>query len=294
MKPTEHSFSCPNPKGLFKRGFGMHNMHYVEWGDPTNEKVVICVHGFTRNARDFDYLACALVDAGFRVICPDIVGRGKSDWLSHKKWYGYPLYVADILAFIGQLKLTSVHWVGTSMGGLIGIMLEAGTPYIIDKMVINDIGPFIPKKSLQRIGSYVGQDPVFDTQEEATVHLKKIMNTFGIKNPAHWDHIVAHGFTQKEDGKWYASYDPAISHVFRKRSGKQKKLPDINLWSIWKHIHCPMLILRGTESDVLSAETARKMMEKDKAKLIEFEGIGHAPTLMEEDQIALVWNWLVE
>ncbi len=294
LQPKIQHLTCPNPKGFLKRGFGFHQLHYMEWGDENAEKTVICVHGLTRNAHDFDYLACALAAEGFRVICPDVVGRGKSDWLPNAKWYGYPLYVADIMTLLTQLQLADVHWVGTSMGGLIGMMVETSGPHVIDKMVLNDIGPFIPKESLQRIGSYVGQRMQFDSKDEAERYFREIHAPFGVKQETHWQHMLTHSLAQKDDGTWHLTYDPALQYAFWTKKGKQRKLPDLDLWNMWSAIHCPMLVLRGAESDLLQRNTAQTMAERDNVELVEFDGIGHAPMLMEDEQITIVKNWLLK
>ncbi len=292
MEATSQHIECKNPKGFLSRGYGFHKLHYYEWGDDSCDKTVICVHGLTMNARDFDYLACTLSANGYRVICPDIVGRGKSDWLSNPKWYGYPLYVADMTTLLTTLGLSSVHWIGTSMGGLIGMMLESSMPHIIDKMVINDIGPFIPKESLMRIGSYVGQNMVFDTMEEAENNLRKNFAPFGITDESHWQHMITNHITQKDDGKYHGAYDPAISNAFWNKRGKQRKMHDMNLWKMWNLIHCPMLVLRGEQSDLLIKDTALRMQKNDNVELVEFPNIGHAPSLMDNHQIDIILKWL--
>jgi len=284
--------SCTPPKKLMSRGFGFHEMHYLEWGDKNAEKTVICVHGFTRNAHDFDFIACDLVQAGYRVICPEIVGRGKSDWLRIKKMYGYPLYVADILTLINKLGITSTDWIGTSMGGLIGMMVESSFPHIINKLVLNDVGAFLPKESLMRIGEHVGQNMTFPDKNKAEEYLKDYLTPFGVKEDSHFNHIMRHSFVIEEDGTYRLAYDPAISHPFRKNNGKQKKMPDLNLWKLWDIITPPTLLLRGEDSDVLTKETAERMAKRDNVELVEFSEVGHAPMLMERKQIETIINWL--
>ena len=284
--------SCTPPKKLISRGFGFHEMHYLEWGDKNAERTVICVHGFTRNAHDFDFIACDLVQEGYRVICPEIVGRGKSDWLPIKKMYGYPLYVADILTLINKLGITSADWIGTSMGGLIGMMVESSLPHIVNKLVLNDVGPFMPKESLMRIGEHVGQNMAFTSKEEAEKYLREYLIPFGVKEDSHFNHIMRHSFTIEDDGIYKLAYDPAISHPFRKKNGKQKKLPDLDLWKLWDLIQPPTLVLRGADSDVLLQETAQRMTKRDNADLVKFQNVGHAPMLMEREQIDAVISYL--
>ena len=267
---------------------GFHRVHYTEWGDPDNPKVLICVHGLTRTGRDFDFLAAAL-EHEYRVICPDVVGRGQSDWLNDKSDYTYPLYVNDMAMLLARIDAERIDWVGTSMGGLIGIFLAsyAGSP--IHKMVINDIGPRIPAAGLQRVATYVGQVVTFDSIEKMEKFLRTIAATFGNLSDEQWRHMTIHGARQLEDGRYTFAYDPGIAKNFRTLD-----LKDIDLWSMWDAIHCPTLVLRGEHSDVLDHADAVTMTERGpKAKLIEFPGMGHAPALMADDQIAVVRNWLL-
>ena len=267
---------------------GFHRVHYTEWGDPDNPKVLICVHGLTRTGRDFDFLAAAL-EHEYRVICPDVVGRGQSDWLNDKSDYTYPLYVSDMAMLLARIDAERIDWVGTSMGGLIGIFLAsyAGSP--IHKMVINDIGPRIPAAGLQRVATYVGQVVTFDSIEKMEKFLRTIAATFGNLSDEQWRHMTIHGARQLEDGRYTFAYDPGIAKNFRTLD-----LKDIDLWSMWDAIHCPTLVLRGEHSDVLDHADAVTMTERGpKAKLIEFPGMGHAPALMADDQIAVVRNWLL-
>ncbi len=267
---------------------GFHRVHYTEWGDPDNPKVLICVHGLTRTGRDFDFLAAAL-EHEYRVICPDVVGRGQSDWLNDKSDYTYPLYVNDMAMLLARIDAERIDWVGTSMGGLIGIFLAsyAGSP--IHKMVINDIGPRIPAAGLQRVATYVGQVVTFDSIEKMEKFLRTIAATFGNLSDEQWRHMTIHGARQLEDGRYTFAYDPGIAKNFRTLD-----LKDIDLWSMWDAIHCPTLVLRGEHSDVLDHADAVIMTERGpKATLIEFPGMGHAPALMADDQIAVVRNWLL-
>ncbi|QQS55831.1 MAG: alpha/beta hydrolase [Candidatus Competibacteraceae bacterium] len=267
---------------------GFHRVHYTEWGDPDNPKVLICVHGLTRTGRDFDFLAAAL-EHEYRVICPDVVGRGQSDWLNDKSDYTYPLYVNDIAMLLARIDAERIDWIGTSMGGLIGIFLAsyAGSP--IHKMVINDIGPRIPAAGLQRVAAYVGQLMAFDSIEKMEKFLRAIAATFGNLSDEQWRHMTIHSARQLEDGRYTFAYDPGIAKNF-----KTLDLKDIDLWSMWDAIHCPTLVLRGEHSDVLEHSDAVAMTERGpKAKLIEFPGMGHAPALMADDQIAVVRNWLL-
>ena len=267
---------------------GFHRVHYTEWGDPDNPKVLICVHGLTRTGRDFDFLAAAL-EHEYRVICPDVVGRGQSDWLNDKSDYTYPLYVNDMAMLLARIDAERIDWVGTSMGGLIGIFLASYTGSPIHKMVINDIGPRIPAAGLQRVATYVGQVVTFDSIEKMEKFLRTIAATFGNLSDEQWRHMTIHSARQLEDGRYTFAYDPGIAKNFRTLD-----LKDIDLWSMWDAIHCPTLVLRGEHSDVLDHADAVIMTERGpKATLIEFPGMGHAPALMADDQIAVVRNWLL-
>ena len=293
--------------GLSTRGF--HKIHYTDWGDPTSERVVICVHGLTRNGRDFDFLARALAHE-FRVVCPDVVGRGRSDWLDNTDDYAYAQYTADMNALMARVmgwpvpsgwlgKLANflarrygsrpIYWVGTSLGGIIGMLLASRPKSPIRKLVVNDVGPLIPKAALERIATYVGKDPRFQTFEELEAYMRKISAPFGPLSDAQWHHLTWHGAKQHPDGSWGLRYDPGIAAPLRKGP-----LEDINLWSYWDTIFCPTLALRGAESDLLLKHTANEMQKRGpRARLVEFAGVGHAPMLLAEDQINVVTDFLL-
>ncbi len=270
-----------------------HQLHYIEWGDAEAAKVMFCVHGLTRNARDFDFLAQRFVEEGYRVVCPDMAGRGKSAWLASPKLYGYPLYVQDVLALMELLGLERVDFVGTSMGGLVGMMIAHYYPQKLGKLVMNDIGPFLPADALNQIGEMVGQEMSFDDFAEVTAFFEKYLLSFGVNDKEHFDHIVQYGCEKKADGRFYLKYDPQIAQPFRKRSGKQKKLPAMDLWKMWKNVNVPLLVLRGEISEVLPLEVAQRMAEKENVTLLEFSGVGHAPMLMEKMQMDAVVQWMV-
>ncbi len=271
--------------GLGPHGF--HRVHYTEWGAADNPHVVVCVHGLTRNARDFDFLAQRLSER-CRVICPDIAGRGFSERLTHAEDYGYPLYLADMAALIARTGADRVDWVGTSMGGLIGMLLavQPGSP--LRRLVMNDVGPFVPKAALERLAGYVGQDPRFDTLEAVERYLREIFAPFGPLTDEQWQHLAQHGALRLDNGRYALAYDPAIGNAFK------APLQDVNLWPVWKALRVPVLVMRGAESDLLLAQTAKEMVESAPAgsNLVEFAGIGHAPALMADDQIAAVEDFL--
>jgi pimeloyl-ACP methyl ester carboxylesterase len=276
----ERSLSCLSPHGF-------HRVTYYEWGDADNPRVVICVHGLTRNGRDFDDLAKAL-SADYRVLCPDVPGRGKSEWLTHKEDYTYPVYCADMAALIARSGAQSVDWVGTSMGGLIGMLLAAQPNSPIRKLVMNDVGPFIPKASLERLATYVGKPVSYDSFEAFEQYIRTISASFGPLTDAQWRHLAETTATKREDGRWGTNYDPAIALPFT------GAIADVVLWPFWDQVRAPTLLLRGKESDLLLAETARDMATRGpKAKLVEFDGTGHAPMLMAADQINVVRQFLL-
>ena len=275
-----HELRCLGPHGF-------HRLTYYEWGDVANPRVVVCVHGLTRNGRDFDTLARALAPQ-LRVICPDVAGCGVSQWLSHKQDYGYPIYLADMATLIGRTGADQVDWVGTSMGGLIGMMLAAQLQTPIRRLLMNDVGPFIPRAALERLAMYVGKAPRFATLDELERYLRFVLEPFGALTDEQWRHLATHSSRQSDDGSFGMCYDPAIADAFA------GSLQDVVLWPIWDAIRCPTLVLRGKESDLLLRGTAEEMRRRGpQAQLLEFAGIGHAPALMADDQIAAVRDFLL-
>lgn len=272
--------------GLSAAGF--HRLAFAEWVAPGAGRTVVCVHGLTRNGRDFDALAGALARDGLRVACPDVVGRGRSDRLADPAGYGYPQYLADMTALIARLDVPQVDWVGTSMGGLIGMLLAAQPNTPLRRLVVNDVGPFIPKASLVRIGTYVGRDPHFADLAAAEAYFREVHAPFGALTDAQWRHLTEHNVTRAEDSGYRLAYDPAIAAPFR-----TDEPADLDLWSVWDAITIPVLVLRGAVSDLLLAETAAEMAARGpRARVVEIAGCGHAPALMDEAQIALVRDWL--
>ena len=276
--------------GLSTKGF--HRIHYTDWGDAANPRIVLCAHGLTRSGRDFDDLAQAL-QPDFRVICPDIAGRGKSDWLRAKADYGYVQYLADMNALIARVTANAgenrIYWVGTSMGGIIGMLLAAQPQSPIAKLVLNDIGTVVPKAALERLAKYTGHTPNFNTFQELEAYVRFVSAPFGPLTDEQWRHLTVHSATQMANGSWTTAYDPAIGIPFQ-----QGPLTDINLWQYWDTIECPTLLLRGAQSDLLLKENALAMTQRGpRPRLVEFEGIGHAPMLMAADQIAVVRDFLL-
>lgn len=266
---------------------GYHKVVYQQWGESDNPRVIICVHGLARNSRDFDDIARVL-SKHYRVICPDIVGRGESDWLPPGSPYAIPQYVQDMVALIARLNVTSVDWIGTSMGGLIGMAMAAYPDSPIKRLVLNDIGAFISQDALQRIGDYVGLDERFDSIESIETNLRKRYLAYKGLSDSQWKHIALYGHRKTEDGDFALHYDPVIGE-YAKQAGGQ----DIDLWPLWQLISCPQLLLWGEQSDVLKQDTVNRMQQSNPdLELISYPGIGHAPSLMEPDQIQSVIDWL--
>jgi pimeloyl-ACP methyl ester carboxylesterase len=278
----EHMLSCKGPHGL-------HKMAYVEWGAEDNPNVLVCVHGLTRNSRDFDFLAEGLLDR-YRVICPDVAGRGRSDWLTHPQDYGFPQYAADMYALIAHLGVKKVDWVGTSMGGLIGMVLASQSPDLIRRLVLNDVGPVLTAQSLERIGKYTGNAPLFESIAAAEAYIRLVSAPFGKLSDVQWRHLTLYSVRQRPDGKYEMSYDPGIAEPFR----QTVVYTDLNLWPMYEAIKCPTLVVHGAESDLLTADTVRQMAERGpKAKTVDIPGVGHAPVLMDDAQIAIVRDFLL-
>ncbi len=271
-----------------KNSKGSHRIAYTEFGESDNPRVLICVHGLTRNSRDFDTLAAALA-GDYRVVCPDVAGRGASDWLADKNDYDYPQYVSDMVALISHLNAESVHWVGTSMGGVIGMLLAAQPGSPVTRLVMNDVGPLIPKAALARIVAYVGGDPRFSSVQQLDDYLREIYAPFGPFTDAQWRGLVRSSARELDNGEIGLAYDPGIAVPL-----KAMPLEDVDMWPAWSTVECSVLVIRGDRSDVLLAETAQTMTTTGpRARLDVLAGIGHAPTLMSDDEIVLVGDWLL-
>lgn len=267
---------------------GFHRVAYAEWGDPGNGRVLICAHGLTRNGRDFDFLAHALSDH-YRVVCPDMPGRGASDWLAVKDDYAIPVYANDMAALIARLDVDEVHWVGTSMGGLIGMVLASQPQTPIRRLVLNDVGPRITAVSLKRVGEYLGNAPTFGDIEEAERYMRLVSAPFGPLSDEQWHHLTRHMVRPADDGRLAINYDPDIAEPFRKATGDE----DVDLWPLYEGIRCPTLVIRGAESDLLAPETVEQMAQRGpRAKVAEIRGVGHAPMFLDDGQVAIVRDFL--
>lgn len=290
MQSQRKTVQCLSPAGL-------HKMSYKEWGDPLNPRILVCVHGVTRVADDFDVLAQALMN-DYRVICPDVVGRGKSDWLPNPQLYQIPQYVSDMVTLLARVSAncvdSSVHWLGTSMGGLVGIGLAAMKHSPITKLILNDVGPSVNYDALVRIGEYIGQDVRFNHFEEAADYIRMISTTFGPHTDKQWQKIASDVLKQDADGTWIRHYDLSLSVPIKAVTPESVDLAQNILWAAYDAIRCPTLLLRGSESDLISAQTAQAMQTRGPcAKLVEIPGVGHAPTLVHADQIAIIKDFLL-
>ena len=288
-EPSLKSVQCSSPAGL-------HRVAYKEWGDPLNPKVLVCVHGVTRVGDDFDHLARALCDR-YRVICPDMAGRGRSDRLRDPAHYVIAQYVADMVTLIARVTAPGdareVHWFGTSMGGLIGMVLASleGTP--ISRMLINDIGPVLDQGAMQRIGEYIGQDIRFPSFEAGAEYVKAVSMSFGPHTEEEWFKLSSDVLRQEPGGQWVRHYDLGLAQPFKAITPERAASDEAQLWAAWDAIRCPTLLVRGEHSDLLSRETAAEMTARGpKPRLVEIPGVGHAPTFIQASQIAIARTFL--
>jgi len=275
-------------------GRSAHRLAYHIWKhNDENAPVLLCVHGLTRNGRDFDFLARRMAET-HTVICPDMPGRGKSDWLDDTRAYNYDTYLHDIKMLIAELGITQLDWVGSSLGGILAMRMAAEQPGVIRNLVLNDIGAVIPIQGLKRINQYVGMTMQFAGREQAEEHIRAIYGSFGIDSDEHWKHLLDHSFTQLSNGMYQLAYDPGILDPLRDEAKTLTIAEDTLLWPWWDIIACPVLLLRGETSDILTESTANEMVTRKPAStsLVTFPGVGHAPSLMDEAQIDVIKNWL--
>lgn len=292
-EPRLKSVLCSSPAGL-------HRMAYKEWGDPANRNVLVCVHGVTRVADDFDALARGMSDR-YRVVCPDVVGRGRSGRLRDPALYVIPQYVADMVTLVARVTAQDavdaddegVHWFGTSMGGLIGIGLASlpGSP--IRRMVLNDIGPVLDPVALARIGDYIGQGIRFATFEEGAAYVRMVSAPFGPHSDAQWDKLARDVLVRQQDGQWALHYDLGLAQPFKALTPQKVAQDEAQLWAAYDAIRCPTLLVRGAHSDLLARATAEEMTRRGpQPRVVEIPGVGHAPTFLQPDQIAIAREFL--
>jgi len=297
---------------------GFHRLAYMEWGDPDNPHVVVCVHGLSRNSRDFDYLAESLSDR-CRVVCMDVVGRGDSAWLDDKSGYSFSTYLSDAAALIARVTtppraprfalpvlrrrraiVPRLDWIGTSMGGLIGMLLAAKSGSPIRRLVLNDVGPFVPWNGLFRLKGNLGRTRRFATLREARAFLREACASFGPLTENHWEHLVRHSVARDEEGGWQLRFDPAIGRRWSTHPDPElpigpEFLRGVDLWTVWNAVHCPVLVMRGADSDVLLEGTVEEMRRrKPETRVVEFPGVGHVPALYDPAQIEAVRDFILD
>lgn len=288
--------------GLSEEGF--HRVFYTEWGETSLSRPVICVHGLTRNGRDFDTLAGYLSQQGRHVFCPDIVGRGDSDWLKNPLLYTYEQYIADMNVLIGRTYSTQIDWIGTSMGGLIGMFIASLPNTPIRKLVLNDIGPQIPARALARLAKYAGRDPEFSSLDEARHYLRTIYADFGKLSDEQWQQLTENSVKEIAPGRFITKVDHGIKRsqakskiawkiLLNPHKALEGTLFDIDLWQIWRKIKCPVLVIHGSRSDLLLPEIIEKMQRTHPdMEVLEVPDAGHAPALMDPAQIEAIQRWL--
>jgi pimeloyl-ACP methyl ester carboxylesterase len=273
---------------------GLHKMAYKQWGDSQNPNVLVCVHGLTRVSDDFDNLARALSDT-YRVVCPDVVGRGRSDWLRDSRYYVIPQYVSDMLTLLARLEAETVDWLGTSMGGLIGMGLAALPGNPVRKLLLNDVGLNLNPVALARIGDYLGRPVRFGTFDEAAQYIRTISLTFGQHTEEEWRKFAADVLRQEQDGQWKLHYDAGLAFPFQAVTPESTQRDAALLEATYDAITCRTMVVRGAESDLLTREVAQSMTGRGpKATLVEISGVGHAPTFVHADQIAIAKDFFVE
>jgi len=303
-EPRLEYVMCASPAGT-------HRMAYWEWGDPGNRDVLLCVHGLTRTGRDFDEIAKRLQNR-FRVVCPDVVGRGKSDWLVNPAGYAVPQYVADMLTLIARLNPVRLDWLGTSMGGLIALGLAGalamsavqrpdrgafGLPpqqtIRLNKLVLNDVGPQLNIAGLSRIVEYVGKSPQFDSFAQAVDYVRSVSEGFGRHSPGQWEQLTRHVFNRQGD-HWIKHYDVRMAEPMALQNEASVTAAELVLWAAYQSIDAPILLIRGQQSDLLSLAAAAEMLTRNPhASMVEFPDVGHAPTLLVDEQIEPIRQFLL-
>ena len=270
-----------------KDGSGTHKISYTDIGESNaaGDNFVVCVHGLTRNGRDFDFVAKRLAK-NFRVICPDMPGRGKSAWFADAKHYDNEIYIADTLALMESVGAKKMHWIGTSMGGLMGMVVACLQPQLLHKMVLNDIGAFISEDGMRRIKKYVAGEVKFANREHAQKRFREIFAPFKIETEEQWQHMFEHGLRVTDDEQFSFNHDPKLGEAFIAAQ-------DIDLWRVWEAVQVPTLLIRGAESDILPRNVAERMAQKAGVQFAEFAGFGHVPPLMNDAQIGVVERFLI-
>ena len=272
MPFTSHYLSCAGRE-----------IHYTEWGSQHRE-TVIAWHGLARTGRDMDEVAEHL-SSRYRVICPDTLGRGLSQWSPDPvNEYKLSFYVEIATALVDQLGLERFHWLGTSMGGAIGMLAAATTLRgRIRRLILNDNGPKLAEPALERIRAYAGQPPAFDRVTDLEAFLRSVYQPYGWLSDAQWRRMAETSVRRLPDGKVTTHYDPAMAQQFVHHPH------DYDLWDAYDSLDIPVLCLRGESSDLLLADTAEEMRSRGpRAVVVTIAGCGHAPALNVPDQWELV------
>jgi len=289
IKTPTKAFSTHYHLGLGFHGF--HRLNYLEWGNPAefkHQETLLCVHGLTRNARDFDFFAGKLCDQ-YRVVCPDVVGRGESDHLNSAEGYNYLQYNSDMSSLIARLGVTEVNWVGSSMGGIIGMVLASVAQSPIKRLIVNDIGPDVSRDSLMAMAEYIGRSGEFDSLDDVEEYQRNIYSEFAPMTDEDWAQMAKYSSRRTPHGKFVMKTDSRVGDAFR----DSISYFNLDMWDIWEKITCPVLVLRGANSSFLSSATAQKMLTcGPETTLVEIENAGHTPTLRNDEQVAVVADWL--
>ena len=273
---------------------GFVQLHYTEWGPQGSERTVLCVHGLTRNGRDFDFLARHLAQQGMRVIAPDLPGRGRSDWLPSVNDYATKTYLSAMTSLVCRLNVPEIDWVGTSLGGHIGMEFAACEGAPVRRLVLNDFGARLQGASLNRLGRNARMAKQFSNMKDLEQHLRTVYQPFGDLTDEQWRHMTEHSSMRTSDGLYRQNFDPAISVDFM----LWPALIDITLWHVWGKVQCPVFILRGETSDLLLSSTVDRMKERGAAaahglvESVEIANCGHAPALMNLEQVQLIEEFL--
>ena len=287
MQPRSYTYPFLGPSGFVQ-------LHYTEWGPHESERTVLCVHGLTRNGRDFDFLARHLAHQGMRVIAPDLPGRGRSEWLPSVNDYATATYLAAMTSLVCRLNVPEVDWVGTSLGGHIGMEFAARLGAPVRRLVLNDFGARLQGGALNRLGRYARMAKQFSNMEDLEQHLRTVYRPFGELTDEQWRHMTEHSAMRNSEGYYRQNFDPAISVDFM----LWPALIDITPWHAWEKMQCPVLILRCETSDMLLTSTVDRMKERGIAashglvESVEIPNCGHAPALMSLEQVQLVEEFL--
>lgn len=274
---------------------GFHTVVYETYGQPRSDRTIVCVHGLTRNKGDFFYLAEELSRDAF-VVAVDIVGRGESDRLKDPSYYNYPQYIQDLVALLARLNVSEIDWIGTSMGGLIGMLLASFEKTPIRRLIMNDVGPMIPKSAIDRLKTYASIKLTFQSREEAESIVRKIFAPFGTLPEDRWQHLFKNTLIQEPQGTFGLNYDYHAAQDKKSEAfAQQDEAGNILFWEYWEKVLCPVYVIQGAQSDILTHELVQEMTQRKKGAPLDtvlIKDAGHAPSLMVPDQINSIKDWL--